>query len=321
MNRALTCFAALSLVLIAGTASAEATEAEKDAARILFTEGKELRDAGKTALALDRFQRAYDLAPTPITTLELARTHAMLGHLVEGRRLAASVDTLEKKPGESSKSVAARDEAKQLAASLDKRVPTVLVKVTSEEPLTAASLDGKPFPLSALDAPIEVDPGKHVIAVRAKTDASVTVVAVEGEKDRVVTIDVPKAAPEKVQPPPPPPPKPLPTSTWPTTLRWVSGITGGVALVVGASTGIIALSSASTVRDGCAGGVCPPSRHDELDATRRWATISTIGFGVAAISATLFVVGVVSEPGKKDVARASVTPYASLDGFGLSGSF
>lgn len=321
MNRALTLFAALSFLFVAGTAIAETTEAEKDAARILFTEGKELRDAGKTALALDRFQRAYDLAPTPITTLELARTHAMLGHLVDARSLARSVDALEKKPGESSKSIAAREEAKQLAASLDKRVPTVIVKVTSEEPITSASLDGKPFEISGLDAPIAVDPGKHVLAVRAKTDASVTVVAVEGEKDRVVTIDVPKSAPVKVEPPPPPPPKPLPTSTWPTTLRWVSGITGGVALVVGAGTGIAALSTASTVRDACSGGVCPPSHHDDLDATRRWATISTIGFGVAAISATLFVVGVVSEPGKKDVAGASVTPYASLDGFGLSGRF
>ena len=80
---------------------------------------KELRDAGKVTAALERFQKAYDLAATPITTVELARTHQLLGHLVEARRLCASVDGLEKKPGESAKSLAARDEAKQLAADLD----------------------------------------------------------------------------------------------------------------------------------------------------------------------------------------------------------
>lgn len=319
MRRALSIAFSVALLAIAAAAHAEPTEAEKEAAKILFTEGKELRDAGKTAAALERFTRAWELAPTPITTLELARTHAMLGHLVEARRLCRSVEGLEKKPGESGKSVAARDEAKKLALELDARVPTIVIKVTADDPIESASIDGRAIDVAALSAPIAVDPGKHVIAVRAKTDATVTVVAVEGERDRVVTLEVPKA--KKMEVAPPSAPVVAPASSWPKTVRWVSGVVGGVGLVVGAGAGVLALSSASEVRDGCSGGVCPPSRHDDLDATRRWATISTIGFGVAAIGATLFVVGVVSEPAKKDVAAARVVPYASFDGFGLTGRF
>ncbi len=326
---------------------AQSSDAEKDAARILFTEGKELRDLGKLGPALERFRRAYELAPTPITALEYARTHAMLGHLVEARRIFRSIDGLEKKAAESAKSLAARDEAKQLGDELDKRVPTVVLKITPADALTAASLDGQALDPALLAAPLPVDPGKHVLAVRAKTEGTATFVATEGEHDRVITIELPKPSGDGDEKKPPPkelpkqpaivgptqPPGDTPSrdtgaSTWPTTFRWVGGIAGGVGLVVGAGAGILALTSASSVKDACVGGVCPPSSHDDLDGTRRWATISTIGFGVVAIGATLFVVGLASEPArgaKKDVASPAVVPYASVlgggGGLGLSGRF
>ncbi|MGZ3449166.1 MAG: tetratricopeptide repeat protein [Polyangiales bacterium] len=325
MKRALVAFALLFVCL---PASAEPTEADKDAARILFTEAKELRDAGKLPAALERYKRAYDLAPTPITTLELARTHAMLGHLVEARRLYRSVETIEKKADESPKTAAARDEAKQLATDLDARIPTVVVKVVPEGPIDSALLDGKPLEVAQLEKPLALDPGKHVLTVRAKTEATVTVTVAEKERDRVVTIELPK--PEVVPPKPPPPvvpPPPLPEvrSSWPGTMRWIGVIAGGAGLVVGAGAGALALSKASDVKSGCTGGVCPPSHHDDLDSTRRWATISTVGFSVAAVGATLFVIGLASGSGsespQKSVAAPSIVPYASLDGLGLTGHF
>lgn len=322
MKRALSFFAAVAVCCASTFAAAEPSEADKDAARILFTKGKELRDEGKTAAALDSFQKAWQLAPTPITTLELARTHQMLGHLVEARRLYQSIDGLEKKPGESAKSLAAREEGKQLGDALEAKIPTLIIKVNPPDGLVSASIDGHPLELATLSSPVAVDPGKHVIAVRGKTEGSATIVAVEGEKGRAITIDLPTG--EVVKPPPPPPPPIVPAkpveSPW-GTVRWVSGITGGVALLVGGGAGLFALSKASTVKDACTDGVCPPSHHADLDSTHRWATISTIGFGVAAVSATVFVIGVFSEPGKKKDVGVRVTPYAALDGFGLAGRF
>lgn len=311
MKRPLAIAAALFVLGLASATLAEPTDAEKDAARILFTEGSELRDAGKVEASLERFKRAYDLAPTPITALELARTHAMLGHLIEARRLYRSIDTIEKKPTESAKSAAARSEAKTLATELDAKIPTIIVR---SEGAKTATLDGKAIELGV---PIAVDPGKHTIAADAKTE---TVTVAEGERDRVVTIELPKEPPPKLVPEKKPE-APPPAKT--NTLVWIGGVTGGVGLLVGAGAGVLALSSASDVKDGCPNNVCPPSRHDDLDATRRWATVSTIGFGVAAVGATLLVIGLTNSPSKKDAVTTSLLPYASQNGggLGLSGSF
>ena len=309
MRRGLAVAAALLFVGLARPALAEPTDAEKDAARILFTEGKELRDAGKIAASLERFQRAYDLAATPITTVELARTHAMLGHLVEARRLYASVDAIEKKPGESAKSLAARDEARLLGKELDAKIPSIVVRADG-----TPTLDGKPVQTGAS---IALDPGKHTVVAGSKSE---TFTIAEGERDRVIAIESAKAPPaaKPVRPHETPPP----AATSP--LVWIGGVTGGLGLIVGAGAGALALSNASTVKDGCAGSVCPPSRHDDLDATRTWATISTIGFAVGAVGATLFVIGLTTSPStKKDAVTATIVPYASSagGGLGLSGSF
>jgi len=300
-------------LLLARPVFAEPTEAEKDAARILFTEGTELRSAGKLTAALERFQKAFDLAATPITTVELARTHQMLGHFVEARRLCLHVETLEKKPTESAKSLAAREEAKTLATELQAKIPTIVVRADGA---ATATLDGKPIQLGAK---LAVDPGKHTV-IAGKQSESFTIEA--GEHDRVITIEVPKEAPAPLRPPPPPPPKDV-TPAKTNTLVWIGGAVGGAGLLVGAGFGALALSSASTVKDECPSNTCPPSRHDDLDTTRRWATISTVGFAVAAVGATVFVIGLASPSGKKDAVTATVVPYAtpSGGGLGLSASF
>lgn len=311
-----------TVAIVASVATAAAqSDADKDAARILFTEAKELREAGKLDQALDRFKRAHELAPTPITTLELGRTHAMLGHLVEARRLYRAIEALEVKPGESAKTTAAREEGKQLAAKLDARIPTVVVKVTSLDPVDAVTLDGKAIEPGSVGAPLAIDPGKHTVVVRTKREGAPATTAeftvAEGEKDRVVDVKV--AAPEKppgpIDPPKPPPPKgPSP---------WLVGsaVVGGVGLLVGVGAGFVTLLKASTLKEACPLGQCPPDHHADLDATHRWATVSNVGFVVGAVGATVFVVSLVREPKKTEVSAVSVVPYAAPLGFGLQGRF
>lgn len=314
---------ALAIVAVAAPAAAQ-SDADKDAARILFTEAKELREAGKLEQALDRFKRAHELAPTPITTLELGRTHAMLGHLVEARRLYRSIEALEIKPAESAKTTAAREEGKVLAAKLDARIPTVVLKVVSLDPLDTVTLDGKPIELGALGASLALDPGKHTLVARAKKEGALPgtleFTVAEGEKDRSVELKIegPKKDDKKDKEPVVPGPAVRPGPS-----PWLVGsaVVGGVGLLVGAGAGLVTLVKASSLKDACPAGQCPPDRHGDLDAVHRWATVSNVGFVVGALGATAFVVVLVSTPKKTEVPAVSVVPYASPAGFGLHGRF
>lgn len=318
--RLLGALTAASIVAVVGSATAQ-SDADKDAARILFTEAKELREAGKLDQALDRFKRAHELAPTPITTLELGRTHQMMGHLVEARRLFRAIEALEVKPSESAKTIAAREEGKQLAAKLDGRIPTVVVKVTSLDPVDTITLDGKPFEATNLGTSLALDPGKHTLVVRTKREGAAPTSAeftlVEGEKDRPieVKVDAPKKDKEPIEPPKPPPPRGA--SPW----LVGSAVVGGVGLLVGVGAGFVTLLKASTLKEACPLGQCPPDHHADLDATHRWATVSNVGFVVGALGATAFVIALVREPKKSEVSAVSVVPYAAPAGFGLHGRF
>src|SRR5262245_51869629 len=79
--------AGLFAMLASGTvrARAEPTPAEKETARALMAEGRDLRDANDLKSALKRFQAADSIMHVPTTGLEVARTEAALGLLVEAR--------------------------------------------------------------------------------------------------------------------------------------------------------------------------------------------------------------------------------------------
>src|SRR4051794_22145874 len=78
----------LSLALLlgqVGRASAEPTASGKETARGLMTEARDLRDKNDLRGALSRFQAADAIMRVPTTGLEVARTEAALGLLVEAR--------------------------------------------------------------------------------------------------------------------------------------------------------------------------------------------------------------------------------------------
>ena len=66
-------------------ALAEPTAAEFQTARELFKQGTRLRAAGDLPGAIEKFRAADELVRTAITGLELAKTEAQAGQLVEAR--------------------------------------------------------------------------------------------------------------------------------------------------------------------------------------------------------------------------------------------
>ena len=75
--------AGVAAILGARAAAAQSTAVDRETARALMREGRELRDSGDLASALKQFEAANGIMHVPTTELEVARTQAALGLLVE----------------------------------------------------------------------------------------------------------------------------------------------------------------------------------------------------------------------------------------------
>lgn len=222
--------AGISSLLVARTAQAaepsevpaEVTAEDKESARVLFGLGLGLLERGETRLALEKFELADKLYSTPITAVQLGKTHLELGELVEAYDAFQKVATIPVRPSESEKSAAARDEAVTLAAEVRPRLAELritIVGVAEGTPL-AMTIDERPIDAPWAPGPHLLDPGEHRLLVRVSgaelssgaasvREVSLLVKLKEGEK-RTASMAIPPVD----EPPPPPEPaledEPLP---------------------------------------------------------------------------------------------------------------
>jgi hypothetical protein len=181
-----------------GVAAHAQTAADLETARALFKEGRELRARGDLRGALEKLRAAHAVGRTPITGLELARTHALLGELVEAREVALDVARIRVAADETARSAEARAEATQLAEELRERIPDVTVHVTGapEGVVPEVVIDGRALPPDLVGEPFKLDPGTHVVAVVEPHGGAIareTVTVGEGEA-RLVTLAYPATA-------------------------------------------------------------------------------------------------------------------------------
>lgn len=305
----------------------EPTAAEAESALELYKAGKKLRASGDTAGALEKFKAAHALAETPITALELAKTHAELGHLVEAREIALAVSRLPVRKNESKKATEARDEAPKLAAELKPRLAQLTLKIANAKPGATVRVDGVVVPEEAWTAPRVANPGAHKVEIELgdkRTEKSVTLA--EGES-RELAVEAPAAVAEPAPPPTPvssPPPGTDAPRSGTSPLVWAGFGLAVVGVGVGAVTGLMTLSKASTLDASCRDGRCPPSAQPDLDSASTTGTISTVAFIAGGVGAAIGVVGLFSS-GKSAPATtgASRAPELLLSpqGAGLRGTF
>lgn len=309
-------------------ASAAPSAIDLESARELWREGKKLREAGKLPEALEKFRAAWALAPTPITGLDLAKTLALVGKLVEARETALTASKLPVPPNESATAQKAREEADALALSLKDRIPSLVPKVSGVDPATVKVLvDEAEVPTAALGQPRRLDPGTHVLRlVRDTTElARSSVVLAEGETREVVLTPTLAGAepPPKVMPPPnPTPPTPIaPTPSNGIPAFGIVGLSVGVVgVAVGGVAGIVALTRLGKAKDVCAADKsCPPSASYDLDTSRRAGNISTVGFIVGGVGLAVFGVSLFVRGAKPTTVGVSVGPTTA--GLRLEGAF
>ena len=305
--------AALLLVSAPALAAGEPSAADRENARAYMAEGRTKRDAGDLKAALRAFAAADEVMHVPTTAVEVARTEAMMGLLIEAHDHALQIARSQAKPGEPPPFQEARAAAQRLADDVEPRVPSIRVVLKNAPDGVTVRIDDATLPAHAVGLPRKLDPGAHVIVAKlGSTERKMTIQVLEREAKEVpidwtaeasapvttVTSTSPALAPSGAVETD----KPAASSSGggPWLALGITGLGLGVAsAVVGSVTGIMSISQTNDVKAQCTGNVCPPTLSDGrstnavLSTAHNLALVSTITFigaGVLAAAGTVFVV-------------------------------
>jgi hypothetical protein len=158
---------AASPIGLAQTPQTPPSAAERETARALMQEGDQLTAAGNLQEALVRYTAAHALVHIPTTGLEVARTQAKLGRLVEARGLALEISGGAATKGEPRLFASARSAAADLARELEPRIPSVRTQVSPANAQYALTIDGVTLPSAARMIAYRTNPGLHSVLVAA----------------------------------------------------------------------------------------------------------------------------------------------------------
>jgi hypothetical protein len=197
------------------------------------------------------------------------------------------------------------------------RLPKLRITLEKETPAGAQVLrDGAPVDAAAIGTLVPIDPGAHVLVVRAPdhADSKTELKLAEGEK-RDVTLKAGAYVPPVASPPPPPEHHGLGGTRVAGVV--VAGV-GVLALAAGGITGGIALGTESQSQQYCSGNACFDQRGVDLhEKAKTQALVADICFGAGVVAvaagAVLWIVG------KRHQARVGLAPAAG--GLSLGGAF
>jgi hypothetical protein len=240
----------------ASEGSARAADRDPAAAQELFQQARTEVAAGRYDVACPRFEESFRLDPTVGTLLNIADCAERHG------RIATALADFTDAQGQLLNGDDRIAYVKERIARLKPRVPRLAIAPASKEPMTILRDQIEVGP-AALDIPLPVEPGRHVIVVRSA-----------GHKDKEIRVDVVEGAEEHVRAEPG---EPLPIAAVPpasTSTRiphaapsvpsgggggagpWLAGGLGVAGVGVGVVAGILALGDASTVHDNCPSHTC-----------------------------------------------------------------
>jgi tetratricopeptide (TPR) repeat protein len=150
----------LGATLLPAGARAQAPQpGDLDRARELFVRATEQRDAGDTRGALEKFKAAHDLAANPVTTLELGRTYAMLGMLLEALAAFQSSARIPIQPDESPRATQARQDAAMLVSDTQQQIDRIVASAPVVAPARPQIVDTSPAsPTPRLAPAVRVSP-------------------------------------------------------------------------------------------------------------------------------------------------------------------
>jgi hypothetical protein len=297
--------AALGTLFATSSAKAEPSAGDRETARSLMQEARELRDKGHLQDALKRFKAADDLMRVPTTGLELARTQAAMGLLLEARDTIANIRKMPSSPSDPEPFKDARAKMEELDNTLESKIPALTIVVQGAGPgeTPTVVVDGAPLAAAVTGLPRRVNTGRHTVVVKTATmQGEQTVDVKEGEQKEVqVTLTAAnnaQATPSEGEQTPAQPEHPSepsgPTSHSPTVLTFVGIGVGGAGLIAGVVTGLLSMSKTSSLKKECPNNVCTSSGAlSDRSSAFSLATISDIGFIAGGVGAAVAVVSLI----------------------------
>jgi len=283
------------------TASARADEAaDTAAARVLGGDGVNLADAGDCQQAIEKLRRAEELHPAPTTAGRLGECEINVGHLVAGTERLQRLLREPLTPSSPPPFVEAAARARRVLERALPRIATMRVSVRVPAGTKPHLIvDGERVAEALLDADMPADPGHHTLLATAKGFFAKTqeVTLTEGEKSTVTIelapdpsaraaalheIETARHAPAGAASPA----TPDDSNHGIGAASIASFAVGGVGLATGIIAGLIVAHDSGDLSKSCtATHVCPADKQSELSSAKTWATISTVGFGVAGAGA------------------------------------
>ncbi|MCU0691400.1 MAG: hypothetical protein MUF54_08360 [Polyangiaceae bacterium] len=307
----------LGVALLAAPAAAQS--GDRVAADALFQAARLDFDRGDFASACAKFEESNRLDPAPGTLLNLALCLEKAGLVASAwQRYRQASEVL-------------RDDrlafATARAEAVEQRLPRLVVVLRDNVPAEARVFRNRvELKRASLAVPLPVDPGIHVIVVKApgRRDAQFQVEMKEGQTREVLAAVGPVATPTRsdaavaaaAQSP----------SSWPqvgsSSWLWILGGIGVVGVTTSLVTGGLAMSKLQVVQDHCVDKRCDQEGLDAASAGSTFATVSTVTgvAGVVALGAGAYLLLSHDEQGREStVVHAALRPDGGF--VGVSGRF
>ena len=311
----------IACVMLAQPAHAAPSAAEKETARKLVKSGRAKQKNGDVNAAIEDFKAAHAIMNVPTTALALGIAQLAADQMVEARDTLLAVKRMPKAKREPLAFTRARAKAATLAEEIEPKIPQLELELTgamegADVRVRIGDLELKP---DALSAPISLNPGEYEIVASVNGDERRTSTSLRESQKRVLSIDLSGLGKKAAKPGAAPSASTQgPSGTDP--LVYVGFGVAGAGVLVGGVTGFMALSKASSAKDGCTDSRCPPATHDDIDSGKTLGTVSTISFAVAGVGAAIGIWGLTRGGGEKPPG-SSASLWVGPSSAGLRGRF
>lgn len=303
---------ALALALPVYAPDARAQEAST-VAEGLFHEGVALLAKGKIDPACKKLAESEKLDPSTGTALNLADCRQKQGRIATAWEEFLDAARLARKQGRP----AAEHEARRRAGLLEPKLSYLDVKLARQVPGTTVQLDSVKLDGAALGSRLPVDPGEHVVTVRAPGYQRLSLRVSIGTPHDEQTLHVPALRRKAASPAAPPghgaAAADRRTAAGPPLAAYAIGGAGIAALATGGVFVLLAQSAYSDAESQCPSHVnCSQPALDRRHAAEVRANVANVGIGVGlagvAVGAVLLLLHHENPSRSERSARLVVAP-------------